>query len=245
VTLLLEPERARQLLIALLERSSDRDILAAQRDPIARERMLSVLNGELVIGATQIMRILTIGEVEVGQLLKIGQNILPYLALNYQKRFSKHILERALTEAQPGDEGVRALVAEWGGTGDPHWLVWTATSGNASSGRVAENLVILDSASREIRTGVLAHIDELSERLVRRGSSDLGEAAYKAWAAMIANAGAIDGNAQLRAGISTLSFALQLRNRPVSALIVASFPVVHAQLLQSKGDEDFKLIPRS
>ena len=40
-----------------------------------------------------------------------------------------------------------------------------------------------------------------------------------------------------------LSFALAKQDTPVSALIVAAFPVVYAQILQSTGDEDFKSLP--
>lgn len=239
----LEPSRGCRLLVALLRACSDRVILAAQRDTITRNRMFEILRRDLAFGASQMVRILSIGEVEVGPLLEISQDLLPHLATTDRERFTRHVVERAFAEAHPDDQRVRALIPALVATAEPRWMVRISTPANASSGRIGANLVVLNSTPHDIRTGVIGHVDELSDRLIHHGSRDLVETAYAAWAAMIADAGSVNPGAQLQAAISTLSFALKLPRSPVSALIVTSFPLVHAQLLQSKGDDDFRTLP--
>lgn len=239
----LEPSRGCRLLVAILQTSSDRAFLAAQRDPTTRDEMFEILKGDLAVGASQMVRILTIGEVDVGLLLQMYQDLMPNLAVKDRDRFARHVLERAFAEAPPNDQRMAVLIPALVETAEPRWIVKSATPADASSARVSANLILLDSVPHDTRTAILRHVDELSDRLISHRSSDLEESAYSAWAAMIADAASVDYGAQLRAAISTLSFALKLPRRPVSALIVASFPVVHAQLLQSKGDDDFRTIP--
>jgi hypothetical protein len=239
----LESDRARHLLVPLLKNASDRSVQAVQRDSATRERMLELLLGDLTLCASQIARILSLGELPIEALLDIGHRLLPLLMPEDGGRLSEHLLERALAEAAPEDKRVAKLVAQAGWQIDPRQIARMAASTTASTLRVGSNIVALERAPANVRNGIVAHIDNLSDRLVHRGRENLGEAAYVAWAAMIASAGASDRDAQLRAAIPTLAFALRLTNLPVSSLIVVTFPVVYAQLLKSKGEEDFKLIP--
>jgi len=119
-------------------------------------------------------------------------------------------------------------------------LVRWATARTASPARIAENLVILDSASPNVRFNVTSCIDELSDRLVHHHQADLGRRAYDAWARLIASGP--DESVRFRAASPSLTFALHQPRLPVSSLIVVSFPIVYAQLLRSK-EEDERTIP--
>lgn len=97
--------------------------------------------------------------------------------------------------------------------------------------------------SRKNPNGRLAAIEDLCERLIHRFGEDLGEAGYKAWASLLNETGKRFPDAQLRASLPTLPFAMGKRDFSVSALIATAFPAVYFELLRSTGDEDFKRLP--
>lgn len=235
--------RARRALLRLLEEASDRSVLAVQRDVATRERLLELLLGDLTHSAEQIARILTLGELRIEPFLEIAYQLLPLLEPKSSGRFVDLVLGRALAEAEPGDKRVSMLVAQAGAQTDPRRLVQMAAVTTASPQRVGDNVVVLEAAPAIVRNRVIGKIDDLSDHLVRRTRENLGEAAYIAWAAMIADAGAIDRDAQIRAAMPALAFALRSVSLPVSGLIVTTFPIVYEQLLKSKGDEDFGVLP--
>lgn len=238
-----DPARSRPLLVALLESTSDRAMVIVQRDKNICERILNILKGDPALAAAQMVRILAVQGLEINSLLDLAGSLISYLDQGEREQFIRQLIERAFSEARCGDERVSSFLAQLAESTDPSWLVRVATPTSASPERIGENLVRLNSARRTIRDAINAHVDELSERLIHQGSARLSGSAYRAWADMIADAGHVDTNAQLRAAISTLSFALKLTNSPVSALVVASFPVVHDQLMRSTGDEDFRSVP--
>ena len=114
-----------------------------------------------------------------------------------------------------------------------------ATAPAASPARIAENLLILESASSDVWFNVVSRVDELSDRLVHRSLGDLGRAAYDAWARLIA--GGPDGGVRFRAASPSLTFALREPLLAVSSLIVVSFPIVYAQLLKSKQEDEYTI----
>jgi hypothetical protein len=242
------PDRARRLLVQLLEGASDRSLLSVLRNPITREQIMEILAGDLALGATQIARALSLGDLRVDRFMDMGLSALPNLNPPQRDALQHHLLARALGEADTDDPRVAMLVAEAGSRTDAYQLVRLATSEGAAASRVGKNVVIFESSPSEVREQIVKHIDELSERLVRRETANLGQAAYEAWAKMIASAR--DPDVRLRAASSTLAYALRLKTFPVSSLIVVAFPVVHKQLLISKeGDEvnipAFLLLPMS
>lgn len=239
----LDEDRARRLLLQILETAPDRSIQAVQRDAATREKTLGVLLGEPALCAAQIARILALVELRIEAFLEIGLYLLPLLKHGESKRLGGILLERALAEAAQGDQRVPIIVSQVGSWVDPRQLIRMAVSTTTPPGRVGDNVIALGAAPEEVRRDIVSHIDDLSERLLHHGQENLGEAAYVAWASMIVDAGAVDRDAQLRAAMPTLTFALGLSKFPVSTLITVVFPLVYARLLKSKGDEDFKLIP--
>ena len=239
----LKKKRARRLLLQLLDEASDRSILAVQRDEATRESIFESLLGDPTLGAKQIARLLTIGELRIEPFLEIGHRLLSLLKPEDSEGLATLLLERALAEAELGDKRVPMLVAQAGSRIDPRQLVRMAVVMNASPGRVGDNVAIFEAAPVNVRRSIIGQIDDLSDRLTHRRRGNLGEAAYIAWAAMIAEAGTIDRDAQLRAAVPTLAFALRLVKLPVSALIVATFPIAYAQLLKSEGYEGINPVP--
>ena len=235
----IEPDRGRPLLLRLLAGASDRSLLAVQRQPATRDRILDVLSGDLTASANQITRILKIGGIPIDQFLDLGCRVLPHLNPSESKDLAEELLARALSEAELDDPRVALLLDEVGSQIDTHQLVRMATAESAPAMRVGENIVLFDAAAPRLRQQAIAHIDELSEHLAQRGRTNFGQAAYEAWARLLASAK--DPAVKFRAASPTLTYALDQRKFPVSALIVVSFPVVYQQLLLSKEDDRFNI----
>ncbi len=239
-----DKRRALRLLVRLLENAPDRTVIAVQRDAEARDRMIGLLLEDVSLGSSQIGRILAVGDLPIDRLLDVGLMVLPSISPDEAGKLAEHLVSHALVEADSEDPRVAQLLAAPSLRISPEQLIQLAASRSANARRIGSNLVLLASTPSRLRHGVSSRIDDLSDRLVHRGRENLGEPAYRAWAALITDAGAIDRDTQLRACLPTLAFALRLPDLPVNALVRAAFPVVYAQLLKSTGDEDFNLIPR-
>ena len=117
---------------------------------------------------------------------------------------------------------------------DSHRLVALATPTTASPRRVSDNVILLDQANSAIREGVLAEIEELSNRLARRRDQVIFEDLAISWAHLLADSGSVNRGAQNRAAGVVLSFALSELEKPVSALVVVAFPIVYAELARGR-----------
>lgn len=229
-------DRACNLLARLLETASDSAMVAAQRDPNARRLIFETLFKNPSVGATQATRMFALSDMPIDAFLETGERLLPYLTPEERDKLADHLLARALAEAAPQDNRVARLVENINSRAVPRDMVRWMTAPTASPARLAENLAILDSASPNIRFQMLSRVDDLSERLIYRNQANLGRAAYDTWARLIADGP--DEGVRFRAAAPSLTFALHQPRLPVSSLIVASFPIVYAQLLKSKeGDE--------
>jgi len=239
----LGPERARRLLFRLLEETSDRNIQAILSEKLNCNHILDLLLSDRFLTASQIARVLTWGDLKVDMLLELGLDLLPCLNHEDKGLLLRYLLERSLAESAPSDHRVQIILRHAASQIAPHQLIQAAFPNFASTSRISENILLLNALPHQDRQGLLAHVDYLSSHLLNRQPKNLGGQAYAAWAQMIADSGQISWDTQLRAALPTLTFALEQTNFPVSALLVETFPIVYAQLLRSKGEDDFKLIP--
>ena len=88
---------------------------------------------------------------------------------------------------------------------DPHRLIALAIPSNASEQRISDNVVLLDRAKSEIRTGILGDIEELSDRLIARRCGIFPDDFVRSWARLLVDSGVINQRAQTRAAGSVLS----------------------------------------
>jgi hypothetical protein len=240
-----EAERARavRLLRRLIDNASPRTLVSAQRDPTSRDRILGLLMEDVAGSAGQLVRVAGASDLAIGPLLDLGSAALPFLAPEERDKFVTELLGRAFTEADADDARVPSLLEDAGALLSPRQLVHMATPPAAPTQRVAANLVLLSHGSERVRQAAAAAIEDLCERLIHRFGKNLGEAGFRAWASLLDEAGKHFPDAQLRASLPTLPFALAKRDLPVSTLIAAAFPVVYSELLRSTGEEDFRRLP--
>jgi hypothetical protein len=239
------PDRARaiKLLRTLIDGAPSRTLISVQWDLASRDRILDLLMEDVAGSARQLISIIASGDFPIDRLLDVGKAVLPFLGSEERAKLISDLLQRALVEADLDDQRVSSLLKDEGGSIAPRQLVHAATSSSATTQWVAKNLALLAGAPDNTRRSASSAVDELSQRLIRRPSENLGEAGFRAWAELIREAGKHFPDVQLRAALPALSFALSRKDMPVSAVIGAAFPVAYAELLRSTGEEDFRRLP--
>jgi GTPase-associated protein 1, N-terminal domain type 1 len=239
----MERARAIRLLRRLVDDATSRALVSVQREPTSRDRILGLLMDDVAGSADQLIRVASSSDLQIGRLLDVGRAALPFLAQEQRDKFVSELLGRALAEADVDDTRVPSLLEDTIGSMSARQLVHLATPTGASTQRVAANLVFLSKGSDRLRETAATAIEDLCERLIHRYGENLGEAGYKAWGSLLIEAGKRSVEAQLRASLPTLPFAMGKRDLPVSAVIGAAFPPVYFELLRSTGEEDFKRLP--
>lgn len=223
--------RRLSLLDTVLSRASERDLQSlVQNEPLS-EKIEEALVKELPVTATQIARVLICANVPVGRLLRNGCRVLPLVEAGLKADLMLRMLTVGLSSADSSENAaLEELISESVSFLDPHRLIALAIPWNASEQRISDNVVLLDRAKSEIRTGILGDIEELSDRLIARRCEIFPDDFVRSWARLLVDSGVINQRAQTQAAGSVLSFALGERYKPVGPLIVVAFPIVYAEL---------------
>jgi len=219
------------LLNTVLSRASEQDLQSLVQGEFLSEKIEDALLGELPLTAAQLARVLISGNVPVGRLLRNGCRILPLLEPELKEDLALRMLTLGLSSANSSENSALGeLISETVSFLDPHRLIALAIPWDATQKRVSDNVVLLDRAKSAVREGVLADIEELSNRLIARRHDTIPSELVLSWAHLLADSGAINQRAQKNAAGAVLSFALEERSKPVGPLIVVAFPIVYAEL---------------
>ncbi|MBV9565639.1 MAG: hypothetical protein JOY90_35080 [Bradyrhizobium sp.] len=230
------PDRARSLLRSLIDRTNDQALMAGQRERAVLHGMMNLLIGDVPSSAQQIARLLEVGQVSSRDVFEIGVQLLPHLNGQENARLITLVAEEAFSHVAFDDPRVEDVASWCARAIGIVPLIRFAALRSASSKRVGANVRILDLLEDPFRLDVLDHIDDLSERLVSHGLRGAGASAYKAWGRMLEDASRLNRQSFLRAAAPTLAFALRQTSEPASPLVVATFPVIYAQLLRSNDE---------
>ena len=225
---------AGRLLTSLLADAEERAIQSVLSEDGRAPRVVSVLRAALPTSALEIARILQFGLMPSRAGLDVGFDVVSTVPPEKRRSFEKWLVREVLSAARPGDARVGQAIAEFREGLTAEELVAAATAASISRRRVSENLVALNAAPRDVRDGVVGIVDTLSRHLVERRWEELDEAAYRAWAEMLADAGAADPGRQIKAAGTVFGFALRHVSYPVSALVVAAFPTIYRERAKLK-----------
>ena len=197
-------------------------------------RVVSTLRSALPTSALEIARILTLDLLSEGAGLDVGFEVVSMLPTTGRQSLETWLLREVLS-ASPLDDGhLELALAEFSARLSPDDLVAVATASSIGPRRVSKNLEALNAAPKDIRDSVVGVVDKLSRHLVERRWERLDEAAYRAWAAILADGAATDSERGIKATATAFSFALRRSSDPVSPLVVVSFPTVYQQLPKLK-----------
>ena len=225
---------AGRLLTALLVDVDAMDIHSLLSASAGAGRVVSTLRSALPTSASQIARILILDVIEAGDGLDVGFEVVSMLPAEERQSLETWLLREVLSAAPLGDARLANALAEFSTELTPHQLVAAATATSISTRRVSENLEALNAAPEDIRLGVVGVVDVLSQHLVERRWEELDEAAYRAWAAMLADSSAAKSECWIKATATAFGFALRHASYPVSPLVVVSFPTVYREFPKLK-----------
>ena len=226
---------AGRLLTALLAHAETIDIQSKLANRARAPRVVSVLCAVLPTSASEIARVLTLGLMRNGSGLDVGFDVVSMLPARERPSLERWLLRELLSAAPLGDARVGRALDEFQSEVTAEELIVAATATSIHRSRVSENLLALNAAPQNLRNAVVGVIDVLTGRLVERHREELDEAAYGAWADMLADAGAINPERQLKTAATVFAFALQHLQYPVSTLVVVAFPNVFRNLAKLKA----------
>ena len=226
---------AGRLLTALLADADERAIRSVLSAHDRSPRAVSVLRAVLPGSASEIARILQLGLMSNRAGLEVGFEIVSKVPREKRRLLEKWLVREALTAARPGDTRVGKAIAEFRESLTAEELVDAATAASLGPRRVSENLVAVNAAPHEVREGVIQICDTLSKHLVKRHREELDEAAYRAWAEILADGSASDPERRIMTAVMVLGFALRHVSFPASALVVSSFPTVYRERAKLKS----------
>ena len=224
----------RRLLTALLVYANDSAIRSVLSRGDRASRTVSVLQAALPESAPMIAKILKLGLIQSGTDLDIGFEVVSEVPEEERGSLEKWLLREVLSTARAGDARVGQAIAEFGTRVTSEELVAATTAASIGRRRMSENLVALNGAPHEVRDGVVGIVDVLTRHVVERPWEKLEEAAYRAWARMLADARGADSERRIRAAGTVFGFALRHVTYPASALVVSGFPTVYREIAKLK-----------
>jgi hypothetical protein len=238
------PARGRGILADVLDRADDATIQTLMRDASASTAALDWLLGEPHHHAPRVVRLLRSGLVAPRPFVEIGLQIHTFLNPVEKSRLEIEILKRALGEL-PSDDPINLvrILEELSGQVEASDLVLLLTQPHANQERIKANVAAVSAAHEQFRRKAASRVDQLTTRLISRGTHAFDEATFIRWADLIQYSRSISNQSHLNASIEALSYAFKHTRSPLSALIVVTFPTVYRQLLASKGDSDFEFLP--
>lgn len=236
----IEGSRSAALLSTVIESQSDRSVIEAQRDPAMRRKMLETLAKDVEATASQMARILVLGAMSVEDLLEFAQLTLGVLPKGrLRSEVINTALEGALREARTADKRVELLVTDYFDEVGARQMMWWSTADGISTPRLAQNLAILTHLPDVQKRLLASFIDNLSDRLSRRGPNGLNEEVCAAWARLLWDARAISPMVHLRAATTSMSATIDLTRSPVAEVLAAAFPAVYRELAsRNHSDND-------
>jgi hypothetical protein len=193
---------------------------------------LQLLSGGGVAESVPVGRILVATSITSQEEFKIGLEVLDRVGESFLQRGLARLLLKSLF-AHSGWGGRRStseLVGKLCARLEAMEIIAEATDQTFSSDQLNVNIGLLNDAPQSVRTSILERVDQLSERIIDFRKSIFDVNSTRAWAGLIADASGVSPQAQLRAAEVVLPFALKMKYGPASPLIIATFPLVYAEL---------------
>lgn len=228
----LAASRRIRVLSALVSGSDDYALGRVFANTRLKEGALQLLSGGSVAERVSAGRVLVATDVASQKEFEIGLGVLDRVGEPFLRRRLARLLIRALFghSGWGGNWSASELVGKLGTQLEATEVIADATDQALSADQLNTNIGLLNAAPHPVRSSILEHIDQLSERIIDFRKSVFDVSCTMAWAGLITGATDVSRRAQLRAAEVVLPFALKMKYGPASPLIIATFPLIHAEL---------------
>jgi hypothetical protein len=234
----LDQATATVMLNQLLLEASNVQFAAILADDLIREHVIDFLRTR---GSDVRLRALSGDALPMEAFVQLLPVALDELAGVEKIKLAVHGLGRCLGSRFDGDE-VAFLVSTLSIVGDQLDGVWAVQIGLArglDGATASRNIVAFNKATQPARFKIVLSVAEMGRVLLDRSSFDLDDDAIAACAVFMFESENVSPNALLEAASYLLPTLLRLRNRPVSPMIVATFPPIHRELAKADNVPQF------
>jgi len=233
----MDASRKMRVLSALVSDSDDFGLERVFANRRLKVGALQLLCGSGVAARITLGRILVTTGITSQREFEIGLEVLHHIDDSILQRALGRLLLRTLFAHSDwsGSQSASELVGKLGAHLEAMEIISDATDQTLNADQLNVNIGLLNAVLGPVRFAVLDDVDLLSERIINFRKSCFDLNSTTAWAGLIVAAGEVSRRAQLRAAEVVLPFALKMRYGPASPLIIATFPLVHAELARGKA----------
>jgi hypothetical protein len=233
----LSASRRIRVLSALVLDSDDNALGRVFANTRLKVDALQVLSGINVAERVPAGRVLVATDVASKEEFEIGLEVLDCVGESLLQRRLARVLLRALFAHSEwrGTRSAGELVGKLSAWLEGTEIIADATDQALSADQLNVNVGLLNAMPSPLRSSILERVDQLSECIIDFRKSHFDLRCTTAWAGLIADASEVSPRAQLRAAEVVLPFALKMKDGPTSPLIIATFPLVHAELARGNA----------
>lgn len=227
-------DRAHTLLLNIIDGSTEAELAKARLSRTDTASTALLLSSDLPRCADAIEKILSCGEPSFELLQSYSMTLPGALRSRSKARFQRMYVRRCFIDGPNDNKFISAAISEFGESLTPNEIVEMATASSVPPEKLSENIIALSTAQTSPKRMLSSCVDELTDLLIRRNATSMTERAYISWASLIEQAR--KSPEKIKAATSALSFAYACKDKPVSALVLVSFPAVYAKIMSLKKD---------
>lgn len=230
----LSNECSASLLTEVLRRADDEQFSTLLSDSEIGERILSRIQDD---AKDLLIRAATKSYLPIDTHVRVITNVLPEVDASVKIDIAEYVISRLLQNRFDGDESniISMLVTVLNGRLDCNNIIKEGLNRNISSDVASRNLIIFEQFESKIRNSIIQKINVVAVILLERRGMDLTEDAYDACARLMNDAKSISSNSFMDAAGILMPSLMRARNKPVSLMVAAIFPVVYRELAKSEA----------
>lgn len=225
-------ERLSKLLLELMERWADPDLIEIVNNVRNRDAALAAALSDLPRSFSAFTRLLRLLPPDPPNTAAVLRKANPLLS-NVNRIAASMIVLDQLLSLDP--EAVSDLVQPLLATAEPAKFINIATSTVLTPKQIGRNVAAI--ANSNYAAKYSGRVDLLTTRLIERRSGGYGRKGYDGWAALLREARHRNPEALVRSADAALDYSLNRPKEPAGAVVAAAFPVLHARLAKPNRAE--------
>ena len=224
----------------LIEKSSPADLAQAFSSLQIATKALNLLAADLRQFASAAARIVALPGITAMDHVTLGLKIYPTLHGTERAMLAQSVANRVLTDgAVQGGDLPEQVIAAMSEDIDLPAAITIGLGTDLDGTQVSRTLVAFDRVPSAVRTLIEAHLDLIVELVASRPDFDLTADGAMAIARLIETAERLDRHTYVKICSMVLPFAVAARQKPASAIIIATFPTIYDGL--RKDNDNFGL----
>lgn len=228
----LSSERSASLLASSLRSANDVQFIELLSDREIGSCIVSRLQEDSL---DLLMRAVNKADLPINTYMKVIHDILPKVNDFSKLDIAEHAMKRCLHNRFDGDELeiVKSIINVISDRVNGEEIIREGLNVSVSADAASRNLIVFDSFKGITRNNIIVNINVIAIMLLERKNVDLTEEAYDACARLMFDAESLSSNSLSEAAGILMPSLMLARDKPVSLMVAALFPVVYRELAKS------------